>query len=84
MSQALFDQVESLKVNIEKAEVHSADALEAFRIKYLGSKNILKPLFGEIRNIENERKKEFGQLLNQVKSIAETNLPSSLSGKCFQ
>ena len=31
----------------------------------------MKPLFGEIRNITPDRKKEFGQLLNEVKKTAE-------------
>jgi phenylalanyl-tRNA synthetase alpha chain len=46
--------------------------LEIFRIRFIGTKNILKPLMGEIRNVPNERKKEFGQLLNEVKDLEET------------
>ncbi len=45
-------------------------------IKYLGSKNIIKPLFGEIRNIQNEKKREFGQLVNQLKQTAEEKFKS--------
>ena len=56
---------------IKSSRQESADALEQFRIKYLGSKNIVKPLFSEIRNVANERKKEFGQLLNTLKKTAE-------------
>ena len=71
MSSEIFSKVNQIKEEIENATVSSKDELEQFRIKYLGSKNVLKPLFGEIRNIENERKKEFGQLVNEVKQIAE-------------
>ena len=71
MSSEIFSKVNQIKEEIENATVSSKDELEQFRIKYLGSKNILKPLFGEIRNIENARKKEFGQLVNEVKQIAE-------------
>ena len=49
----------------------NADALEQFRIKYLGSKNLIKPLFAEMRNVPNEEKKAFGQLLNEAKKTAE-------------
>ncbi|MCL4126292.1 UNVERIFIED_CONTAM: hypothetical protein GTU68_054504 [Idotea baltica] len=67
---------------ITQSEVASADELEQWRIKYLGTKNIIKPLFSEIRNVPNERKKEFGQRLNSLKEAAETKfqaLKSSLS-----
>jgi len=76
MSETLFDEVLALKGEIENTEVQDADQLEAFRIRFLGSKNILKPLFGEIRNVQADRKKEFGQLLNELKSIAEKKFNS--------
>jgi phenylalanyl-tRNA synthetase alpha chain len=49
----------------------SADDAEKFRIRFLGTKNILKDIFGEIKNVPNERKKEFGQVVNAVKQAAE-------------
>lgn len=57
------------------------EALEQFRIKYLGTKNQIKPLFAEMRNVPNEEKKAFGQLLNEAKQTAEakfTELKSAL------
>ena len=72
MSSEIFTKVNQIKEEIENAKVSSTEELEQFRIKYLGSKNILKPLFGEIKNIDNDRKKEFGQLVNEVKQIAES------------
>ncbi len=71
MSSEIFTKVNQIKEEIENAKVSSSEELEQFRIKYLGSKNILKPLFGEIKNIDNDRKKEYGQLVNEVKQIAE-------------
>ncbi|PIE99229.1 MAG: phenylalanine--tRNA ligase subunit alpha [Polaribacter sp.] len=47
------------------------EEIEAFRIKYLGSKGILKNLFAEFKNVPNEQKKEFGQSINQLKQSAE-------------
>jgi len=67
----VFDKVEDVMADIKTALVADSDALEQFRIKYLGSKNIIKPIFGEIRNVPNERKKEFGQLVNALKQAAE-------------
>lgn len=71
MAQEIFDKVNALLEEIKEAKVNNAEELEKFRILYLGTKNKIKPLFGEIRNIPNERKKEFGQLVNAVKEAAE-------------
>ena len=83
MAQEIFDKVKDILKDIENTTVQSKDELEQFRIKFLGTKNVVKPLFGEIKNIENERKKEFGQLMNEVKQTAESkfnNLKASLAG----
>ncbi len=80
MSSEIFSKVNQIKEEIENANVSSLEELELFRIKYLGSKNILKPLFGEIKNIENQRKKEFGQLVNEVKQIAENQFSQVKEG----
>lgn len=71
MSATIFDKLKEVKEAIAEEVPDSLEALEQFRIKYLGSKNIIKPLFGEIRSVANERKKEFGQLINSVKQAAE-------------
>ena len=64
-------QLQALIEEIKATTIEDAAALEAFRIRFLGSKNILKPLSQSIRDVPNERKKEFGQLLNEAKQHAE-------------
>ena len=76
MSAEIFDKVRQLGKDIQESAPKSMEELEQFRIKYLGSKNVLKSLFGEIRNIANEQKKEFGQLVNSVKQAAEQKFNS--------
>ncbi len=71
MSAEIFNKVNQVLEDIKTEAPKSLDELEQFRIKYLGSKNIIKPLMGEIRNIANEQKREFGQLINKVKQTAE-------------
>ncbi len=71
MDLEVFERVNTMQQAIDAAVITDKDQLEAFRIEYLGTKNKIKPLFGEIRNIPNERKKEYGQLLNVVKQAAE-------------
>ncbi|WP_350180609.1 phenylalanine--tRNA ligase subunit alpha [Phaeodactylibacter sp.] len=65
-----------MKAAIEADQPGDLQALEQFRIKYLGSKNVIKALFGEIRNIPNEQKKEYGQRVNAVKEAAEAKYNS--------
>ncbi|MEO1257951.1 MAG: phenylalanine--tRNA ligase subunit alpha [Bacteroidota bacterium] len=67
----IFQKVEQVIEAIETAAPQSVEELEQFRIQYLGSKNTIKPLFGEIRNVPNEQKKEYGQLVNKAKITAE-------------
>lgn len=67
----IFEQTENLQKEVQETVITDAEALEKFRIRFLGSKNILKDIFGEIKNVPNERKKEFGQLVNKVKQTAE-------------
>lgn len=71
MSDNTFSKLDEVLQEINAAEVNTADELEQFRIKYLGSKNIIKPLFGEIRNVPNEQKKEYGQKVNELKESAQ-------------
>jgi phenylalanyl-tRNA synthetase alpha chain len=65
---------ETIKAHIEQVKAFQTDnkeQLEAFRIKYLGSKGLLKDFFAEFKNIPNEQKKEFGQVINELKTSAE-------------
>ncbi len=71
MSAEIFAKVKQVIEEIESAIPQDVDQLEKFRIRFLGSKNIIKPMMGEIRNIANEQKREFGQLVNSAKQIAE-------------
>lgn len=71
MSANAFQQLQDLLQEIEAANPASAETIEQFRLRYLGSNNVIKPLMSEIRNVPNEQKKEFGQLINKAKELAE-------------
>ncbi len=79
----LLTQIEKYKEDIKAFEVKSPDDLEAFRIKYLGSKGLVKIIMGEMKNVPAEQKKEAGQLLNEFKIFTESfyeNLAQSVGG----
>lgn len=71
MAATAFEQVKELIAEIEAAQPGSLDELEQFRIRFLGSKNVIKPLMGEIKTVPNDLKREYGQLINEVKEKAE-------------
>ncbi len=64
----LLQQIAGLKTEI--TAFTNTDA-EAFRIKYLGTKGLLKAIMGEMKNVAAENKKAVGQLLNDFKLFTE-------------
>ncbi len=72
--QEIFDKANAVLEDIKAAAPATAEELEQFRIKYLGSKSVLKDLFGAMGQLPGERKKEYGQLMNALKAAAEGKL----------
>ncbi len=65
--------IEKIKEHIEEVKNFKADskeALETFRIKYLGKKGLLNDFFAEFKNVPNTQKKAFGQIVNDLKQAA--------------
>ena len=59
---------------LRASEPGSPEELEQFRIRFLGSKGIIRNLMAAIRDIPADRRKEFGQLVNRLKQMAEARL----------
>jgi phenylalanyl-tRNA synthetase alpha chain len=68
---AILAQIEAHKEEIRTFETTDPELLEAFRIKFLGTKGIVKALMGEMKNVPAERRRDFGQVMNSFKEIAE-------------
>jgi len=66
-----LSELENIAQEIEAYSIESTETLEAFRIKYIGSKGLIKGLFKEIKNVAPEERKAFGQKLNALKNLAE-------------
>ena len=65
--------IETIKQHIvEVAEFSSTspEEIENFRIKYLGKKGLLNEFFAAFKSVPNEQKKEYGQVINQLKTTA--------------
>ena len=57
--------------------VNDADSLEAYRIRYLGSKGAVKGLMGRIREVPGELKREFGQRANAAQKEVEASFAAA-------
>src|SRR5688572_20115127 len=72
----LLRKIESLKSEIKTAIATTSEEAEAFRIKYLGSKGLVKEVMGEMKNVAADKRREFGQLLNEFKLFTEEKFES--------
>ena len=66
MKQKIIDHLN----DIQDFRTDNLEQIEAFRIKYLGSKGLLKQLFAEFKEVEPSMKKEIGQSLNELRNAA--------------
>ena len=69
--------IETVKEHLQKVaqfEATDQETIEQFRISYAGKKGILNDLFAAFRAVPNEEKKEFGQVLNQLKSAVSEKI----------
>ncbi len=67
----LLKEIEDHKKEIGAFTVVDEKQVEEFRIKYLGTKGLVKSIMGEMKNVAAENKKEAGQLLNEFKIFVE-------------
>ena len=78
--------IDTIKAHLQDLAAFNASSLEEveqFRIAFLGKKGHITQLFADFRNVPNEEKKEYGQLLNQLKTEAQAKvkeLQTHLSG----
>ena len=68
----LISKIEQYKNEIQSSTINSKASLEEFRIKYLGTKGLLKSIMGEMKSVPVDQKKEAGQLLNEFKVFVES------------
>lgn len=69
----MFIMIDTLKkhiVEVENFTTDSKEAVETFRIKYLGKKGLLNDYFVEFKNVPIDQKKQFGQTINELKTLA--------------
>lgn len=73
------------KIDQYTAEINSffsvnAGELETFRIRFLGTKGIIKDLFEEFKTVSTEEKRVLGKVLNEFKQLAEAKYQTLKEG----
>ncbi len=66
----MLDKIEALLKEVEALEAHSAEEIEALRIKYLSRKGCITALMADFRNVPADQKKEVGIKINELKNKA--------------
>ncbi|MBC7744175.1 MAG: phenylalanine--tRNA ligase subunit alpha [Flavobacterium sp.] len=73
------------KISQYTAEINAfqsahAEEIETFRIRFLGSKGIIKDLFEEFKTVSSEEKRIMGKVLNELKQLTEAKYQSLKEG----
>ncbi len=73
---SLQEQIQQYEQEINSFVPANAAELEDYRIRFLGTKGIVKMIFGEMKTVPADQRKEAGQLLNGFKILAEEKYES--------
>ncbi|TDQ32935.1 phenylalanine--tRNA ligase subunit alpha [Zeaxanthinibacter enoshimensis] len=76
----MIDQIQKHIEEVKAFSSDQAEAIEAFRIKYLGKKGLLNEYFSEFKNVAPEDKKRFGQTINELKQAATEKVNALKTG----
>ncbi len=74
----LQDKITQYSQEIQQSSLSSVADIEAFRLKFLVSKGIVKSLFEEFKTVSTEEKRTLGKVLNEFKVLAESTWKNAL------
>ena len=69
---SMHEQIAQYTEEVKATQVKDKNELEQFRIRFLGTKGILKELYGELKNVPNDQKRVIGQEINAFRQLVET------------
>lgn len=67
----MLKKIERIRLEMAHEILNTPSSAADFRLRYLGSKGILKDLYQEFKSVTNEEKREIGFALNQLKQEIE-------------
>jgi phenylalanyl-tRNA synthetase alpha chain len=78
----MLEKINQLTFQIESQKIATSVELEQFRLKYLSKKGLISELFEDFKNIPSAEKRDIGQKLNILKTLAQDKF--NLSKSSFQ
>jgi phenylalanyl-tRNA synthetase alpha chain len=67
----MLELIEQYSREVERAVVADKNELEQFRIRFMGSKGVLKELYARLKQVPNEQKRDVGQQINSFRRLVE-------------
>ncbi|MDT0632641.1 phenylalanine--tRNA ligase subunit alpha [Rubrivirga sp. S365] len=81
MATSLDDQIAAVQAEIDDAPLDSAEAAEAYRVRFLGRKSgVVTDLFAQIGTVAPDQRRAVGQRLNALKQAAQDRLDAAADG----
>ncbi len=75
----MAEKIESIRNELNDSTVSNQEELEKFRLRYIGRKNVIADLFGEMKSVAPEERKGFGQKVNELKQLAQTKFQEHIT-----
>jgi phenylalanine--tRNA ligase, alpha subunit len=70
----MIDKIKEHIARVEAFATEKKEELEQFRIEYFGKKGLLNDFFAQFKEVPKEEKKDFGQIINELKNKAEAKI----------
>lgn len=70
----MINKIKEHIARVEAFATEKKEELEQFRIEYFGKKGLLNDFFAQFKEVPKEEKKDFGQIINELKSKAEAKI----------
>ena len=67
-------KLQAMLAHVAEVELPTPEAVEAFRIAYLGRKGKMKDLLAEFKEVPGDQKRELGPMLNALKQAVEARV----------
>jgi phenylalanyl-tRNA synthetase alpha chain len=74
------ERIDTLLAEIDALHAASNEEVEQIRLKYLSKKGLVSALFDDFKTVPSEKKREVGQLLNDLKNKAHQKIDALKSG----
>ncbi|MHB1920636.1 MAG: phenylalanine--tRNA ligase subunit alpha [Chitinophagaceae bacterium] len=70
--ETILQEIKAFSEEIKQFHPQSKEDLEAFRVRFLGTKGLVRHFFGSMKMVREDQRKAFGQELNAFKQLAES------------